>query len=184
MAHITLITGGSRSGKSAFAQQLAEKNEGPRLFLATCPVTDSEMAERIRRHIADRQEAGWDTVEEKVDIAGRLDRAGAYAMVLVDCLTLWVDNCMYEACLNGKVIDEDRVAAMACDIVAAARNHPSQVIFVTNEVGSGIVPDNKDARLFRDLVGRLNQQVAAASDSVYLVSCGIPMQIKGTGNAF
>lgn len=183
MAEIILITGGSRSGKSAFAQQLAERRAGARLFLATCPVTDSEMADRIERHIADRQQSGWDTVEEQVDINGQLAAANGYGVVLVDCLTLWVNNLMYEAHRSGKAMDEDVITVKTADLAAAAGKCPAAVIFVTNEVGAGIVPDNKDARLYRDLVGRCNQQVAAAADSVYLVSCGIPLQIKGTGNA-
>lgn len=183
MASITLITGGSRSGKSSFAQHLAEGIGGSRLFLATCPVTDDEMAERIRRHIADRQAGGWETLEEQVEIADRLSAAGRYRVVLVDCLSLWVNNCMYEAHLRAEAMDEDRIAEKTVDLVAAARNHPGDVIFVTNEVGSGIVPDNSHARLYRDLLGRCNQHVAAASDRVYLVSCGIPLQIKGNDDA-
>jgi adenosylcobinamide kinase/adenosylcobinamide-phosphate guanylyltransferase len=183
MAEIILITGGSRSGKSAFAQQLAERQAGPRLFLATCPVTDGEMADRILRHIADRQQSGWDTIEEQIDVIGQLETAIGYGVVLIDCLTLWVNNIMYEAHRSSTALDEDIMTEKSVALVAAARKHPAKVIFVTNEVGSGIVPDNKDARLFRDLTGRCNQQVAAAADSVYLVSCGIPMQIKGSGNA-
>lgn len=182
MAEIILITGGSRSGKSAFAQQMAEQEDGSRLFLATCPVTDGEMEERIQRHIADREQAGWDTVEEQIDITRQLETAGQYRVVLVDCLTLWVNNIMYEAHNNKTPLDEDTISQKTTDLVVAARKHPGRVIFVTNEVGLGIVPGNKDARLYRDLVGRCNQHVAAAADSVYLVSCGIPIQIKGTDN--
>ena len=182
MAEITLITGGSRSGKSAFAQQLAEQQDGSRLFLATCPVTDREMEARIQRHIADREHAGWDAVEEQIEIAHQLATANDYRVVLVDCLTLWVNNIMYEEHCSNTPLNEDKISQKTTAFVAAARKHPGMVIFVTNEVGLGIVPGNKDARLYRDLVGRCNQQVAAAADSVYLVSCGIPMQIKGTGN--
>jgi len=182
MAEIILITGGSRSGKSAFAQQLAEQQDGSRLFLATCPVTDDEMEDRIQRHIADREHSGWDTVEEQIDLVGQLERASNYEVVLVDCLTLWVNNIMYEARQSNTLLDEDEISRKAADFVVSAQKHPGVVIFVTNEVGLGIVPGNKDARLYRDLVGRCNQQVAAIADSVYLVSCGIPIQIKGTDN--
>ncbi len=183
MAEIVLITGGSRSGKSAFAQQLAEEHPGTRLFLATCPVTDDEMAERINRHILDRQKVGWDTVEEQVDIAGQLKAAFHYEVILVDCLTLWVNNLMYAAHRDSQTLDEDAMIEKAKSIAAAAGKHPGRVIFVTNEVGLGIVPVNKEARLYRDLVGRCNQQFGKAADRVYLVSCGIPLKIKGTDDA-
>jgi len=179
MAEIVLITGGSRSGKSAFALQIAQQHDGPRLFLATCPVTDGEMAERIRRHVEDRRHKGWDTVEEQVMIPDRLLSAAGYGVVLVDCLTLWGNNLMFEAERGGLTLSEDLMAGKVEELVSAARRHPGMVIFVTNEVGSGIVPDNRAARLYRDLAGRCNQQFAAAADSVYLVTCGIPMQIKG-----
>lgn len=178
MGHITLVTGGSRSGKSSFAQKLAEDQPGLRLFLATCPVTDKEMEVRILRHIQDRQKGNWATIEEPVRIAEKLTEAGRYDTVLVDCLTLWVNNLLYDASCKEIVLDEDRVAEQAEKLVAVARKHPGKVILVTNEVGLGIVPENKTARLYRDLVGRCNQCVGAAADDVYLVTCGIPLQVK------
>ena len=179
MACITLITGGSRSGKSAFAQKLAEEKPGSRLFVATCPVTDKEMEVRILRHIQDRQKGNWDTVEEPVDLVQQLHEAGRYDTVLVDCLTLWVNNLMFEASEEGNQIDEDRVNEKTENMIDAARKHPGDVILVTNEVGLGIVPDNKMARVYRDLIGRCNQCVGISADNVFLVTCGIPLQIKG-----
>ena len=179
MASLTLITGGSRSGKSSFAQRLAEERAGSRLFLATCPVTDPEMEVRILRHVQDRQKGNWDTVEEPVSIAAQLQQAQRYDTILIDCLTLWVNNLMYEAEKKGLVIDEDTVQLKTEQLLKAAHDHPGAVIMVTNEVGLGVVPDNAAARLFRDLVGRCNQCVAMEADRVYLVSCGIPQQIKG-----
>ena len=178
MAKITLITGGSRSGKSAFAQRLAEEQAGSRLFIATCPVTDREMEIRILRHIQDRQKGNWDTVEEPVDLAGQLRSAARYETVLIDCLTLWLNNLMYETSQKVKVLDEDRVQEITERLIHAASEHPGEVIMVTNEVGQGIVPENKTARLYRDLIGRCNQCVGVAADQVYLVSCGIPVQIQ------
>lgn len=183
MGKIILVTGGSRSGKSLFAQRLAEENSSSKLFIATCPVTDDELAQRIQRHIIDRQHAGWKTVEEEIDIAGQLESASGYETVLIDCLTLWVNNLMFEAHVNNEALDEDSIAANISKVLETACKHPGRVIFVTNEVGLGIVPDNRAARLFRDLVGRCNQCVATAAQDVYLVSCGIPLQIKGNGHA-
>lgn len=184
MGKITLITGGSRSGKSAFAQKRAEQEGGAKLFIATCPVTDEEMAARIERHIVDRQAAGWETVEEEADVAGQLGNSHDYTVILVDCLTLWVNNLMYLAGQENITLDEDGVTEKAAEIIQEARKHPGRIILVTNEVGLGIVPENEIARRYRDLVGRCNQQIAAAADDVYLVSCGIPLQIKGNPDAF
>lgn len=178
MAGITLITGGSRSGKSAFAQKIAEERPGLRLFLATCPVTDKEMEIRILRHIQDRQQGNWDTVEEPVDIAGQLILAAGYDTVLIDCLTLWINNLMYEASQLKTILDEDHVKESTDRMVLAAREHQGEVIMVTNEVGQGIVPENKTARHYRDLIGRCNQCVGLAADRVFLVSCGVPFQIR------
>lgn len=184
MGKITLITGGSRSGKSAFAQKLAEQEAGAKLFIATCPVTDEEMAVRIKRHIADRQAGGWETVEEEVDLAHQIAASRGYAVILVDCLTLWVNNLLYHAGLKNMTLDENDIAARARSLVKNASEQPGSVLLVTNEVGLGIVPENETARLYRDLVGRCNQTVAAAADSVYLVSCGLPIQLKGSDDAF
>ncbi len=183
MAKITLITGGSRSGKSAFAQKLAEEKPGSRLFLATCPVTDKEMEIRILRHVEDRQKGIWDTVEEPIDIARQLRDARRYDTVLVDCLTLWINNLMYRASSHDLELDEDRVRDETERMIEEARRHPGEIIIVTNEVGLGIVPDNRAARLYRDLIGRCNQCVGHAADRVFLVSCGIPLKIKEVENA-
>ena len=178
MAPVILITGGSRSGKSAFAQQMAEQIEGPRLFVATCPHTDPEMDERIRRHQQDRQGRGWQIAEEPLLLADQLNNCKPGTTVLIDCLTLWINNLMYEAGEHNQEIDEDQVARQAERLGQVAGAHQGTVIMVTNEVGSGIVPDNHMARLYRDLVGRCNQVVARTADQVFLVSCGIPFQIK------
>ena len=175
---ITLITGGSRSGKSAFAQQQAEQINAPRLFIATCPRIDSEMDERIHRHQQDREGLGWQTAEVLLRLAEELERTPAGTTVLIDCLTLWINNLMYEAEQQEQEISEDQVSALAEELARAARNHQGQVFLVTNEVGLGIVPDNPLVRRYRDLVGRCNQVIAAFADQVFLVSCGIPMRLK------
>ena len=175
---ITLITGGSRSGKSAFAQQQAEQIKAPRLFIATCPRIDPEMDERIFRHQQDREGLGWQTGEVPLRLAEELERTPTGTTVLIDCLTLWINNLMYEAEQKEQEINEDQISALAEELAGAARNHQGQVFLVTNEVGLGIVPDNPLVRRYRDLVGRCNQVIAAFADQVFLVSCGIPMRLK------
>lgn len=182
MARVILITGGCRSGKSDFAQTLAESLPGRRVYVATAPVIDAEMVERVRRHQAARG-ADWHTVEEPVALAKVLggEDVRGHDVVLVDCLTLWVNNLMYVAQQTGRDVSEDDVTGEAEQVVAASRAlDGATVIFVTNEVGLGVVPDNPLARRYRDLVGRCNQTMAAAADVVTLVTCGIPLNLKGS----
>jgi adenosylcobinamide kinase/adenosylcobinamide-phosphate guanylyltransferase len=178
MGRLILVTGGARSGKSDFARQMAESLPGPRCFIATCPVVDAEMAERIARHREERAATEWQTVEEETDIAALLlARQGNY-VCLIDCLTPWMNNLVYHAERSEKSLDDSEVRRQCVLLTKAANDHPGTVICVTNEVGLGIVPDNPAARLYRDLVGRCNRLVAAAADEVYLVSCGIPLRLK------
>ncbi len=176
MSNLVLVTGGGRSGKSAFAQRLAEGWSGPRAFLATCPVIDSEMCERVRRHQLARSSTDWRTIEEPLDLAAGILSAQEAPVVLVDCLTLWVNNVMYAA--GQQQICEDDIALRCQPVLQAARTHGGQIVFVTNEVGLGLVPENPIGRRFRDLAGRVNQIVAEACDEVFLVVCGQPIQIK------
>ena len=175
---LILITGGSRSGKSAFAQQMAEQIGGRKIFIATCPHTDPEMDERIRRHQQDRQGRDWQTIEEPIELAGQLRSCPDDTTILVDCLTLWINNLMYAAEQQNRVLTEDQAAEAAQQLAEIASTCTGTVILVTNEVGSGIVPDNALARRYRDLVGRCNQVIAQVSDQVFLVTCGIAHQIK------
>ena len=178
MAEIILITGGSRSGKSAFAQKQAEARPGPRAYVATCPAIDREMEERIRKHRAARRGRGWETVEETVDLAGVIRREKGCRLLLVDCLTLWINNLLYEAEQRGERFSEEDAADRCRELIDAAATFSGTVIFVTNEVGMGIVPGNEAARRFRDVAGRCNQEMAAAADRVTLVVSGIPLEIK------
>ena len=178
MNKIILVTGGSRSGKSAFAQGLAEGLPGPRAFVATCPVIDPEMNERIRRHQEARSLHEWQTSEAPLELAAALQGAKDRPVVLVDCLTLWVNNVMYEAGRQGTTVSEKEIAERCGPVLEAARSHGGTVIFVTNEVGMGLVPETPLGRRFRDLAGRVNQTVAAACDEVFLVVCGQPLKIK------
>ncbi len=173
MAEIILVTGGARSGKSAFAQARAETLSSDRVYVATSPVTDREMAERIARHQRERGK-GWRTVEETLHLDRVLYGCAGAGVVLVDCLTLWVNNLLLE---DGE-LGEDRAAELAVGVVRAAARTAGPVLMVTNEVGWGIVPDNPLARRYRDLVGRVNQTVAAAAAEVFLVVAGQPLRIK------
>ncbi|HEY9537121.1 MAG TPA: bifunctional adenosylcobinamide kinase/adenosylcobinamide-phosphate guanylyltransferase [Kiloniellaceae bacterium] len=166
---VTLVLGGARSGKSTYAERLAESQAGPCLYLATAAAGDAEMAERIALH---RQRRGgrWRTHEEPLALAEALGKAAEPgAAVLVDCLTLWLSN----------VLLADLDVENQCEqLVAALPRLRGPVIFVANEVGLGIVPDNALARHFRDAAGRLNQAVAAAAQSVVFIAAGLPLVLK------
>ncbi len=177
MAMVILVTGGSRSGKSAFAQDLAESLPGKRFFLATCPHTDAEMSARIRRHQADRQAGVWQTIEEPLRLAEVLGRCPAGSVVLLDCLTLWISNLLHAGDREEQMLGEDQVEE-ECRRLLAAADQLHTLVMVTNEVGSGIVPENALARRYRDLVGRCNQCMGRAADQVHLVVCGVPLRIR------
>lgn len=177
MARIILVTGGSRSGKSDYAQKYAESLAGRKMYLATCPVIDPEMAARVEKHREARAGAAWTTIEETVRLADAI-AADVSDIVLVDCLTLWVNNIMYEAGQAGRNVTEEEISGLCRGIIAACRAHAGTIIFVTNEVGMGIVPENAEARKFRDLAGRCNQVIAAQADEVWFVVSGIPAKIK------
>jgi adenosylcobinamide kinase/adenosylcobinamide-phosphate guanylyltransferase len=166
---VTLVLGGARSGKSRFAEGLLDGHPGRRVYLATAEILDDEMAERVRLHQT-RRDVDCRTVEEPLDIAATIVAETAKgAAVLVDCLTLWLGN------LLGK--DRD-VAAEIDRLTAAIGQFGGPVIFVSNEVGLGIVPDNALARAFRDHAGRLHQAVAAKAESVFFVAAGLPLRMK------
>jgi adenosylcobinamide kinase / adenosylcobinamide-phosphate guanylyltransferase len=171
---IVLVTGGSRSGKSGFALSLAGERGEPRVFLATAQAFDEEMESRIAAHRKARP-ADWGLVEEPLAVPGALRRAlgdGAH-VVLLDCVTIWMSNML----LADERFGEREAARAAGELVGAARGGATTII-VTNEVGSGVVPDNALARRFRDCAGRANQLIAQAADEVYYLVSGIPLKIK------
>jgi adenosylcobinamide kinase / adenosylcobinamide-phosphate guanylyltransferase len=171
---LTLIIGGARSGKSRFAQSLCS---APRVaYIATARIEDDEMRGRIGRHRQDRPEH-WITIEEPLDIASASREAAPLAdMVLVDCLTVWLSNIMWER--RDQPIDQIEFGAQSQIDQLADLASQRDVIVVSNEVGAGIVPDNDVARRFRDLQGLVNQRCAARADRVFLTVAGIAVPIK------
>jgi adenosylcobinamide kinase/adenosylcobinamide-phosphate guanylyltransferase len=165
-APISLILGGARSGKSAYAEKLIRAMPPPWVYCATAQALDNEMRDRIAHHRARRGE-GWITLETPLDLADVL--AAATHPILVDCLTLWLTNVM----LAGR-----DVAAESARLLAASQVSKAPVVFVSNEVGLGIVPDNPLAREFRDHAGRLNQDVATIANRVVFMAAGLPMVLK------
>jgi adenosylcobinamide kinase/adenosylcobinamide-phosphate guanylyltransferase len=178
MARIIFITGGSRSGKSAHGQALAESIAGPRVYIATCPVVDEEMADRIQKHRAQRHASHWQTIEQAIDLAGALRETRENSVRLIDCLTLWINNLLYQAEGQAQEVTEGDIARLCADVLSVCAELPGDVIFIANEVGMGIVPDNPLSRRYRDLAGRCNQIMAADADQVILMVCGLPLKIK------
>ncbi len=182
---ITFIIGGAKSGKSTFALQEASRIKGEKTFIATAEALDDEMKERIRRHRVERG-SEWNTCEEPLNIVSVLlgikDQCNA---IVLDCLTIWLSNVLLraqerESGLQGSAED---IQGFIDSLVSLNNDRPTtddegRLFIVSNEVGSGIVPDNKLARQFRDLAGTLNQKIAEIAREVYLVTAGIPVKIK------
>lgn len=166
MGERILVLGGARSGKSSWGEELAGKGRQV-TYLATSPVTDEEMAERIARHRADRP-AIWTTVEEEFAPMDRL--TGAEEVVLLDCVSLLVTNHL----LRDEAGCEESIRRELTRLLA----HPGRLVLVSNEVGMGVVPPYPLGRRFRDVLGRTNQFLAAAVDQVYVCWAGIPVEIK------
>ena len=168
-----LIGGGVRSGKSSFAQKMAEEMPGRRAYLATAQALDLEMEKRIAKHRADRDERWHKTIEEPLELTSALQAASSeFDVILVDCLTLWLSNLM------GRD-DSDEQILKTIDTLADNINHlPATIILVTNEVGLGLVPEHPLSRRFRDLSGFANQHLAAACREVYFTVWGLPQKLK------
>ena len=171
---VCLVLGGARSGKSTHAEKLATGSlhgapPQPAVYIATAQAGDVEMATRIMAHRA-RRGAGWTTIEEPLKLAEALEAAAAHGRpVLVDCLTLWLSNLMQA----GADLDE-----AADDVVRTLDGYAAPVVFVSNEVGLGIVPDTPLGRAFRDAQGRLNMRMAGRADRVVLMAAGLPLIMK------
>ena len=165
------VVGGCRSGKSRHALELAEQISGVhRIFIATCVPYDEEMKDRVRRHQKDRGST-WTTVDAPVELAAAiLEHSQSACVILADCLTLWMSNLLMES--------EDLETRVE-ELTTAIHKAKCPVVIVSNEVGTGIVPENALARQFRDAVGLANQRVAACVDKVIWMVAGIPVLVKG-----
>ncbi|GEB34681.1 MULTISPECIES: bifunctional adenosylcobinamide kinase/adenosylcobinamide-phosphate guanylyltransferase [Brevibacillus] len=187
---IVLVTGGARSGKSTFAETYAAHLGKAGVYIATAQAFDEEMRERIARHRARRQQSGflWETVEEPyalADVIRSLQQRDEFkqnqAVVLVDCLIVWLSNWLIRHEQEQAV---ERTLAQVDELIAALQHFPGTILFVTNEVGDGLVPEYPLGRMFRDLAGLMNQRMAAAADQVFLLTAGIPLEIKSKAFRF
>ncbi len=174
MKETILVIGGCRSGKSSHGLQLAEgMADDDKVFIATCVPHDDEMKDRVARHQRDRDKS-WETVEAPVALADAIvERHRTAGVILVDCLTLWTSNILMES------EDPERIDERILGLTRALGEAECPVILVSNEVGMGVVPANRLARLFRDTAGMLNQRVASVADRVILMTAGIPLTLKG-----
>ena len=168
-----LVLGGCRSGKSSFALETAQRFKGDnKLFIATCIPSDDEMKQRVARHQRERSRS-WKTIEAPVKLPEAITEYSSSAdVIIVDCLTLWVSNLL----MNSD--DFRKIEIQISLLTGAIEESHCPVVLVSNEVGQGIVPENKVARQFRDLVGQINQAVASCVDQVILSVAGIPVTIK------
>lgn len=171
---LIFITGGRRSGKSAYALDLGEKLGEERLFIATGEPIDDEMTDRIEKHRLERGDR-WDSIEEPFHVDEVIDGAASYDVILLDCMTIWLSKVAYR---DDRLATEEEVITAVKALAAACREAPATVIAVSNEVGMGIIPDNPAARNFADLSGHMNRIMAKAADEVILCVAGIPVNIK------
>ncbi|HHX60166.1 MAG TPA: bifunctional adenosylcobinamide kinase/adenosylcobinamide-phosphate guanylyltransferase [Epulopiscium sp.] len=186
-SNIILITGGSRSGKSSYAEKLySHTNEV--LYIATAIVTDKEMQDRINLHKQSRNQ-NWETAEQYKGL-DQIVANTSKKNILLDCVTVMVTNLMFDQETNEEKVNIQDLSLAALEVLEQniikefrkltkeVRARDKNIILVTNEVGYGLVPDYKLGRIFRDIAGRVNQQLALLSDEVYLVSCGLPLKLK------
>lgn len=179
MGKIILVTGGARSGKSSFAERLALKiGDGRAAYIATAQIFDEEMNYRVKLHRARRGDE-WTTFEAPFAAEEKISEAGKnFNAILFDCVTIYVSNFLCAANLDDEAKLYDALRGLIQKLIVAAQNSEATTIFVTNEVGAGIVPENKLARHFRDLAGLANQMLAAHADKVFLTVAGLAVDVK------
>jgi adenosylcobinamide kinase/adenosylcobinamide-phosphate guanylyltransferase len=183
MGELTLILGGARSGKSTFAEKLAAEDGGKVVYIATAEAKDDEMVDRIKKHRAERP-LSWQTLEIPINISGTLaNNPIAAEVVLLDCLTLLVTNVLLAMNPDLDELDEagseTAVSTEIATLLTTIQQSSAHWLIVSNEVGLGLVPPYALGRIYRDTLGRANQQVAQAADHVYFLVAGLPMRVKG-----
>lgn len=174
-SQIILITGGMRSGKSKEALKISKKFPGPKIFVATAEAFDDGMRERIKRHKEERDK-DFETIEEPLYLGKAIQKISS-GVVIIDCLTVWTNNLLYH--FNN---DEKTIQIEIESFFKAVESSSLNLIIITNEVGSGVIPVSELSRKFIDRLGRLNQEIASISDEVILMTSGISLTIKGDKN--
>lgn len=161
---LTLLLGGARSGKSSLAVEIGHRFDGPVTYIATAPIVDDDMADRITRHRDERPD-DWATIEEEVELFDAVDSVAA-GLIIVDCLTLWTSNLMW------REIDDDEIRRRAHDVASACRQRSERTVVISNEVGLGIHPESELGRRYRDILGWVNQAFAAVAEPAMLLVAG------------
>ena len=182
LSRLIYISGGCHSGKSIYAQELAESLPGRRAYLATCPQIDEEMDRRIERHQQQREKKGWKTIEAPLELSAAVQQTKDFDVLLIDCLTLWINNLLYQAEQEGSSLTEQQIVERCDELVKICRQRGQTVIFVTNELGMGLVPADPLSRLYRDCLGRCNQTIAKLADKAVFMVSGIPLILKEPGS--
>ncbi|MCK5825905.1 MAG: bifunctional adenosylcobinamide kinase/adenosylcobinamide-phosphate guanylyltransferase [Desulfuromusa sp.] len=182
LSRLIYVSGGCRSGKSIYAQELAESLPGRRAYLATCPQIDEEMDQRIERHQQQREKKGWETIEVPLELSAAIIQTKDFDVLLIDCLTLWINNLLYQVEQDGGSLTEQQIGERCCELVKICRQRGQTVIFVTNELGLGLVPADPLSRHYRDCLGRCNQTIAKLADEAVFMVSGIPLILKEPGS--
>jgi adenosylcobinamide kinase/adenosylcobinamide-phosphate guanylyltransferase len=182
MSKITLVTGGSRSGKSTFAEKLLEDKDNV-LYIATAIVTDKEMEKRVEKHKKQRN-SKWETYEGYKGL-DKILKEDKNKYVMLECIGTMVTNLMFDKNYDFESMSQEDIEKLSFSIkneienmIAAAKESNKNLVIVTNEVGWGLVSEHRLGRIFSDILGRINQFIARLSDEAYLVSCGIPLKLK------
>ena len=182
MGNCILVTGGARSGKSQYVMEQAVKTGKPVLFVATAEAGDAEMQARIEKHKKNRP-ANWKTLEVRSDVGKQIEKnIGDAQTVIIDCITLlttnnFMDNVSGKGKINEKKLEENLDREIE-GLLACANRVKAKFYIVTNEVGSGIVPEHPMSRLYRDLLGKANQKLAQQASEVYFMVAGLPLRVK------
>jgi adenosylcobinamide kinase/adenosylcobinamide-phosphate guanylyltransferase len=179
---VVLVTGGARSGKSEYTEKLLSGIDDV-LYIATSKAEDDEMKKRIEKH-RQRRNSRWSTYEGFRDL-GKIVDMHAEKSIMLDCVTIMVTNIMFEGSMDFDSVSDSEIQNIIEEIeiqfknlIDAVRKSNRRLFMVTNEVGYGIVPENKIARVFRDIAGTINQYIASHCDEVYLVACGLPLKLR------